>query len=161
MALVAPGTGWAPATAGGSAGMSSTKASSQQQLLEGILPPLPVLGAQGQRPGHSSPECWSTVSLGQAVLPVFPLSLSCSVSLSCPLSLGCPVSLGSMGPGVAAGPGGAMGENNPEPQLGQFPQFHPGGPRSLPAWALWLPVTPVWFQLSPQYDPSHFQLHSV
>ncbi|RMB88837.1 hypothetical protein DUI87_34771 [Hirundo rustica rustica] len=30
--------------------------------------------------------------------------------------------------GVAAGPGAALGENNPEPQLGQFPQFPQWGP---------------------------------
>uniref|UniRef100_A0A674GTY8 Uncharacterized protein n=1 Tax=Taeniopygia guttata TaxID=59729 RepID=A0A674GTY8_TAEGU len=80
-----------------------------------------------------------------------PLAVPCPCP--CPLSLSCPLSLGSVELGVAAGPGAVLGENNPEPQLGHFPPF----PQLPPSHSQHGPCG----SQSPQYGPSHFQLHSV
>lgn len=129
MALVAPGTWLGYSRCRGPWGMFQSKAYSKQQFLEGILP----LGLFWDPEGNS-PKCWSSVSLSQAVFP------------GCALSLSCPLSLGSVGLEVAVGPRAALGENNPEPQLGQLPQFLTGLPRSLPALPCGSQSHPVWSQ---------------
>ncbi|RLV83677.1 hypothetical protein DV515_00016421 [Chloebia gouldiae] len=127
VALVAPGTWPGCSRCRDSWGMFQSRAESKQQFLEGILP----LG--------NSLKCWGSVSLGQAMFP------------GCALSLGCPLSLSPV-PWLCGAR--VLGENNPEPQLGQFPHMGPVAP-SHPQYGV--PIHPRHSQYGScpsQYDPS-------